>query len=97
FHVTGVQTCALPIFDVADGDYYFVKAKQADGAQLVSAPIWIGEKVRGANYAPDITVDAAAADFAAAGERIEIPRFSAVDDSGERSEERRVGKQGRRE
>ena len=68
--------------DVADGDYYFVKAKQADGAQLVSAPIWIGETVRGANYAPEITVEPGAPEFAAAGARIDLPRFTAIDDSG---------------
>lgn len=76
-----VQDLAVTL-DVADGDYYFVKAMQADGAQLVSAPIWVGEKVRGANYAPQITVDAQAPEFAAAGDRVEIPSFSAVDDGG---------------
>ncbi|KDA05993.1 metallophosphoesterase [Microbacterium sp. CH12i] len=76
-----VQDLAVTL-DVADGDYYFVKAIQADGAQLVSSPIWIGDTVRGANYAPDITVDVNAPEFAAAGERVEIPSFSAVDDSG---------------
>ncbi|GAA2907257.1 hypothetical protein JOD62_001200 [Microbacterium keratanolyticum] len=68
--------------DVADGDYYFVKATQADGAQIVSAPIWVGEKVRGADYAPQITIGAAAPEHADAGERIALPSFTATDDSG---------------
>ncbi|MGP6177653.1 metallophosphoesterase [Microbacterium sp. A196] len=76
-----VQDLAVTL-DVADGDYYFVKATQADGAQLVSAPIWIGDTVRGANYAPEITIDTNAPELVAEGERVEIPRFSAVDDSG---------------
>ncbi|WP_089213655.1 hypothetical protein [Streptosporangium subroseum] len=44
--------------NVKDGDYYYVRAEQADGNFLVSAPIWIGETTRGANYAPQITVPA---------------------------------------
>ena len=38
--------------------------------------------MRGANYAPEITVEPGAPEFAAAGARIDLPRFTAIDDSG---------------
>ncbi|ACQ81636.1 metallophosphoesterase [Beutenbergia cavernae DSM 12333] len=68
---------------VADGDYYFVRADQADGDFVVSAPIWIGETTRGADYAPVITVADDVPAQAAYGETIDLPEASAVDDSGE--------------
>lgn len=68
--------------DVEDGDYFFVRAVQADGAQLISAPIWIGDRVRGANYAPEITLGGAVPELATAGQRIELPAVTATDDSG---------------
>lgn len=67
---------------VAEGDWYFVRAAQADGHVAVSAPIWIGETTRGANYAPEITVDDGFPATAAYGATIELPRVTATDDSG---------------
>lgn len=69
--------------EVADGDYFFVEAAQADGAKLVSAPIWIGERVRGADYAPEIEVAAGTPDHAQHGDTIELPHVAATDDGGE--------------
>lgn len=69
--------------DLADGDYYFVRAEQADGDVVVSAPIWVGETTRGANYAPVITVDGAVSSSAAYGQEVTLPEVTAVDDSGE--------------
>lgn len=68
--------------DVADGDYYFVRATQADGHVVVSAPIWIGETTRGANYAPQITVPDEFAKTASYGDTIPLPQVTATDDSG---------------
>lgn len=69
--------------DVADGDYYFVRAEQADGDVIVSAPIWVGETTRGANYAPVITVEDDVPAQAAYAEQIALPDVTAIDDSGE--------------
>ncbi|MGX1794130.1 metallophosphoesterase [Microbacterium sp. NPDC055312] len=80
--ITGNVHELTATIDVRDGDYYFVKAMQADGAQLVSAPIWIGEKVRDANYAPQISVKGKAPTSAGEGDRVVIPSFTAADDSG---------------
>ncbi|MPV36312.1 metallophosphoesterase [Georgenia subflava] len=71
-----------PVIDVADGDYYFVKATQADGEEVISAPVWIGERVRGANYAPEITVADTLPASAADGEVVALPEVIATDDSG---------------
>ncbi|GIF64292.1 hypothetical protein Ais01nite_23270 [Asanoa ishikariensis] len=67
---------------VADGDYYYVRADQADGDFVVSAPIWFGKKTRDANYAPVITVKDRVPDHAAYGQTIKLPAVSATDDSG---------------
>lgn len=66
----------------SDGDFFYVKATQADGSFAISAPIWVGETTRGANYAPEITVTGAVPERAAYGQRIELPAVTAVDDSG---------------
>lgn len=67
----------------ADGDYFYIVATQADGDTVVSAPVWVGETTRGADYAPVITVDPAAPDSVAYGDTVALPSVSAVDDSGE--------------
>ncbi|MFG1750978.1 metallophosphoesterase [Streptosporangium sandarakinum] len=68
--------------DVRDGDFYYVRADQADGNFLVSAPIWIGKTVRGANYAPRITVPGDFPATARYGDTITLPQATATDDSG---------------
>ncbi|WP_039365053.1 Ig-like domain repeat protein [Mumia flava] len=68
--------------DVADGDYYFVRAGQADGDVVVSAPVWVGETTRGANYAPEITVPDGFVETAVYGEEVALPEATATDDSG---------------
>ncbi|MGO1972514.1 MAG: hypothetical protein ACTH2Q_06095, partial [Propionibacteriaceae bacterium] len=67
---------------VTDGDFYFVRADQADGQFAVSAPIWIGETTRGANYAPVITLPENVPAEAGYGEEIALPTATATDDSG---------------
>ncbi|WP_436700639.1 metallophosphoesterase [Nocardioides sp. BYT-33-1] len=67
---------------VAAGDWYFVRATQADGHVAVSAPIWIGETTRGANYAPEIAVVGGFPATAAYGATIELPQVTVTDDSG---------------
>ena len=67
----------------ADGDYFYVVATQADGDAVVSAPVWVGETTRGADYAPVVTVDPAAPMTAAYGDTVALPPVSAADDSGE--------------
>ncbi|WP_147918724.1 metallophosphoesterase [Ruania zhangjianzhongii] len=69
--------------DVANGDFYYLRADQADGDFAVSAPIWIGETTRGANYAPEISVDGELPESVTYGEQITLPEASASDDSGE--------------
>lgn len=68
--------------DVRDGDFYYVRATQADGDFLVSAPVWVGESTRGANYAPEITVADTLPTVAGFGDTIVLPDVSARDDSG---------------
>ncbi|GAA4204649.1 metallophosphoesterase [Microbispora amethystogenes] len=70
--------------DVRDGDFYYVRADQADGNFLVSAPIWIGGTTRGANYAPVITVPAGFPATARYGDTVTLPQATATDDSGTR-------------
>ncbi len=67
---------------VSDGDYYFVRADQADGDFLVSAPIWVGETTRGANYAPEIDLGADVPTTATYGQTVALPVVRATDDSG---------------
>lgn len=69
--------------DVTAGDYYYVRAEQADGQFIVSAPIWIGETTRGANYAPEISVEDDVPAQASYGQSIDLPAVTATDDSGE--------------
>lgn len=67
--------------EAADGDYLFVRAEQTDGDFAVSAPIWIGETTRGANYAPQIVFNDPTPSAASFGQRISLPAVTAVDDS----------------
>lgn len=69
--------------EVAEGDFYYVRADQADGDFVVSAPIWIGETTRGANYAPEISVTGEVPETASYGDQIDLPEVSATDDSGQ--------------
>lgn len=77
----GNQVSLSETLDVADGDYYWLKATQADGDEIISAPVWIGDTTRGADYAPELDV-ADTTETAAHGQRIELPQTSATDDSG---------------
>ncbi|UPK73149.1 metallophosphoesterase [Nocardioidaceae bacterium SCSIO 66511] len=67
---------------VDDGDYLYVRATQADGDVIVSAPVWVGETTRGADYAPTIEVDSEVPSTVEYGDRIELPEVVAEDDSG---------------
>ncbi|GAB2480055.1 hypothetical protein GCM10027063_22610 [Promicromonospora xylanilytica] len=73
-------------FDVTipadDGDFFYVRAEQADGNHVISAPVWVGDRVRGANYAPTITVPDTVPATASYGDTIELPAATATDDSG---------------
>ncbi|MBB2748400.1 UNVERIFIED_ORG: hypothetical protein FHR35_008293 [Microbispora rosea subsp. rosea] len=80
--VSGNDLTLKTTLDVRDGDFYYVRADQADGNFLVSAPIWIGKTTRGANYAPRITVPGDFPTTAQYGDTITLPRATATDDSG---------------
>ncbi|WP_116949946.1 CehA/McbA family metallohydrolase [Jiangella endophytica] len=67
----------------ADGDYFYVVATQADGDVVVSAPVWVGETTRGADYAPVIEIDPAAPTTVAYGDTVTLPAVTTTDDSGE--------------
>lgn len=79
--VSGREVELTTTLEVADGEYYWLKATQADGDEIVSAPVWVGERVAGADYAPDLTV-AAVPGTAAYGERVALPQATATDDGG---------------
>ncbi|MEH7011041.1 metallophosphoesterase [Neobacillus niacini] len=66
-----------------NGEYYFLKIIQTDGNEIISAPIWIGPKTSGTDYAPDIIINGALPETVTLGETIEIPAAAASDDSGE--------------
>ncbi|MGP9539072.1 metallophosphoesterase [Brachybacterium sp. AOP43-C2-M15] len=68
--------------EVSDGDYYWVELLQEDGDALFSAPIWIGERVAGANYAPEIELLGRTPSSAANGQSVPLPGVRATDDSG---------------
>jgi large repetitive protein len=67
---------------VTDGDWIYAQVKQADGDLLISAPLWIGDTVRGADYAPEISVQGPELRTAAYGQTIALPAATATDDSG---------------
>lgn len=67
---------------VTDGDWVYAHVVQADGDLLVSAPIWVGDTVRGADYAPEIELTGPALRTAQPGELVTLPAVSATDDSG---------------
>lgn len=72
--------------EVADGDYFWVEILQEDGDALFSAPLWIGERVRGANYAPEIQLLGRVPSSAAIGQSIPLPGVRATDDSGKKAQ-----------
>src|SRR5690606_39541628 len=88
FHVTGVQTCALPIF--TGGDDGRVVATGADGTSEAIAAIgnkWIDHVALGSNGALAWSAGKTAYVRTKKGERtVDVP-------STVRSEERRVGKE----
>ncbi|WP_168211848.1 alkaline phosphatase [Ruania zhangjianzhongii] len=70
--------------DVQDGDYFWVEVLQADGDMIVSAPIWIGDRVQDANYAPEIELGGRMPETADYGQSIPLPAVRMQDDSGVR-------------
>lgn len=80
---TGSEIHLSATLPAHDGDYYWLKATQADGDEIISAPVWVGETTRGANYAPELEV-ASTVDTAVHGQRIDLPEVTATDDSGKK-------------
>ncbi|WJH37280.1 Ig-like domain-containing protein [Paenibacillus sp. CC-CFT747] len=70
-------------FASKNGDYFIVRAFQADGEEAISAPIWIGEETRGTVYAPEITVHGQFPDTIKLGDQVEVPSASATDNRGQ--------------
>lgn len=66
-----------------DGDYFIVRAFQADGEEAISAPIWIGDETRGTVHAPEITVQGQYPDTIKLGDQIEVLSASATDHRGQ--------------
>ncbi|MGC6589388.1 metallophosphoesterase [Paenibacillus sp. Dod16] len=66
-----------------DGDYFIVRAFQADGEEAISAPIWIGDETRGTVHAPEITVHGQYPDTIKLGDQIEVLGASATDHRGQ--------------
>lgn len=64
-----------------DGEFYWLVAEQEDGQQVISSPVWVGDKVSSANYAPELTV-ASGPETADYGQQISLSSASATDDSG---------------
>src|SRR5690606_40079742 len=88
FHVTGVQTCALPILIFADaGANMYPVDSSISGPSLVDQPLF------GALNGLNIDTTADGGDLAAAGSDRYV--LIAAKGAGGRSEERRVGKEGR--
>ena len=67
---------------VSNGDWVYAQVKQADGDLIISAPIWVGDTVRGADYAPTIKVGGPALRTVKQGQTIALPTATATDDSG---------------
>ena len=80
---TGSEIHLSATLPAHDGDYYWLKATQADGDEIISAPVWVGDTTRGANYAPELEV-ASTVDTAVHGQRIDLPEVTATDDSGKK-------------
>lgn len=70
-------------FASADGDYFIVRAFQADGEEAISAPIWIGEETRGTVHAPEITVHGQYPDTVELGKEVEVQDATATDNRGQ--------------
>ena len=67
---------------VSDGDWVYAQVKQADGDLLVSAPLWVGDKVSTADYAPVIDVPGSRLITVEPGQTVHLPAATATDDSG---------------
>ncbi|EHB66044.1 MULTISPECIES: CehA/McbA family metallohydrolase [Paenibacillus] len=66
-----------------DGDYFLVRAFQADGEEAISAPIWIGDETRGTVHAPEITVHGQYPETIMLGDQVEVLGTSATDHGGQ--------------
>lgn len=66
-----------------DGDYFIVRAFQADGEEAISAPIWIGDETRGTVHAPEITVHGQYPETIKLGDQVEVLGASATDNRGQ--------------
>lgn len=66
-----------------DGDYFLVRAFQADGEEAISAPIWIGDETRGTVHAPEITVHGQYPETIMLGDQVEVLGASATDHGGQ--------------
>lgn len=67
----------------SDGDYFLVRAFQADGEEAISAPIWIGDETRGTVHAPEITVQGQYPATLKLGDQVEVLSASATDNRGQ--------------
>jgi large repetitive protein len=70
------------VIPVANGEYLFLKVVQADGDEIISAPIWVGPETKGTDYAPDITIDGKLPKKVKLGDMITVPGATVKDDSG---------------
>src|SRR5690606_40788928 len=88
FHVTGVQTCALPIYPIQNARYYVLDARMRPLPPGIAGDLYIGGTCLAAGYLnrEELTRERFLPDPFRPGERIYKTG---------RSEERRVG-QGRR-
>ncbi|MCC3356112.1 GLUG motif-containing protein [Bacillus sp. REN16] len=70
------------VIPAADGEYYFLKVVQADGQEVISAPIWVGSETKGTDHAPEITVNGELPEKVKLGDKVTVPDASTTDDSG---------------
>ncbi|GIP36092.1 hypothetical protein J2TS4_53020 [Paenibacillus sp. J2TS4] len=70
-------------FPSEDGDYFIVRAFQADGEEAISAPIWIGDETRGTEVAPEIMIHGQFPETVKLGDQVEVPGATATDHRGE--------------
>ncbi|NGP44972.1 CehA/McbA family metallohydrolase [Bacillaceae bacterium SIJ1] len=69
-----------------NGDYFLVRVFQADGDEIIGAPIWIGDVTRGTDFAPEIAVHGKLPKKVKLGDTVQIPDAVATDDSGDAPE-----------
>src|SRR5207249_6126605 len=91
-NVTGVQTCALPISNIAETKL---------GQELIDLPVALGSRASGSTSAfstlstqPGVEIDNSG-QISVAGTNVDMVSLSIDGISTTRSEERRVGKEGR--